>query len=217
MASAPFRPEAIALETKPSPVAASPPANTLGIFVLPRESTAIRPSPEAEFSGRKERSALSPTARIKASAWIISTAFRRVGNLRTAEFLDALKDISFRYATAGGLSVGLDDVIVPREKEGIINTAQKNVDQVESQYQNGIITQGERYNKVIDLWTSASNRVADRLMETLQKSKDGFNSLFMMVDSGARGSREQVRQLAGGDFQVLTEIDPGTWQGAETG
>jgi DNA-directed RNA polymerase subunit beta' len=128
---------------------------------------------------------------------IISTAFRRVGNLHSAEFLDKLKDIGFRYATAGGLSVGLDDVIVPREKEGIINTAQKNVDQVEGQYQNGIITQGERYNKVIDLWTSASNRVADRLMETLQKSKDGFNSLYMMVDSGARGSREQVRQLAG--------------------
>ncbi|HEX9007479.1 MAG TPA: DNA-directed RNA polymerase subunit beta', partial [Bacteroidota bacterium] len=128
---------------------------------------------------------------------IISTAFRKVGNLHTAEFLDKLKDIGFRYATAGGLSVGLDDVIVPREKENIINTAQKNVDQVESQYLNGIITQGERYNKVIDLWTSASNRVADRLMETLQKSKEGFNSLFMMVDSGARGSREQVRQLAG--------------------
>ena len=128
---------------------------------------------------------------------IISTAFRRVGNLQTAGFLDKLKDIGFRYATKGGLSVGLDDVIVPKEKEAIINTAQKTVDQVEGQYQNGIITQGERYNKVIDLWTSASNRVADRLMETLQKSKDGFNSLFMMVDSGARGSREQVRQLAG--------------------
>ena len=128
---------------------------------------------------------------------IIATVFRKVGNLQTAEFLDKLKEIGFRYATYGGLSVGLDDVIVPREKETLINSAQAEVDKVENQYLNGIITQGERYNKVIDLWTSTSNKVADRLMETLQRSKDGFNSLFMMVDSGARGSREQVRQLAG--------------------
>jgi DNA-directed RNA polymerase subunit beta' len=128
---------------------------------------------------------------------IISTVFRRVGNLQTAEFLDSLKDTGFRYATYGGLSVGLDDVIVPREKETLIHSAQSEVDKVENQYLNGIITQGERYNKVIDLWTSTSNKVADRLMDTLQRSKDGFNSLFMMVDSGARGSREQVRQLAG--------------------
>ncbi len=128
---------------------------------------------------------------------IIATVFRKVGNLQTAEFLDKLKEIGFRYATYGGLSVGLDDVIVPKEKETLINTAQSEVDKVENQYLNGIITQGERYNKVIDLWTSTSNKVADRLMETLQRSKDGFNSLFMMVDSGARGSREQVRQLAG--------------------
>ena len=128
---------------------------------------------------------------------IIATAFRRVGNLKTAEFLDRLKDIGFRYATAGGLSVGLDDVMIPKEKEEIISRAQKAVDQVENQYINGIITQGERYNKVIDIWTASSHRVTDKLVETLQRSKEGFNSLFMMVDSGARGSKEQVRQLAG--------------------
>ncbi len=128
---------------------------------------------------------------------IISTAFRKVGNLRTAEFLDQLKDIGFRYATFGGISVGLDDVIVPQEKEALIRNAQAEVDKVENQYLQGIITEGERYNKVIDLWTSTSQRVADRLLETLARSKSGFNSLFMMVDSGARGSREQVRQLAG--------------------
>ncbi len=128
---------------------------------------------------------------------IIASAFRRVGNLKTAEFLDRLKDIGFRYATAGGLSVGLDDVMIPKEKEDIIARAQKAVDQVENQYSNGIITQGERYNKVIDIWTASSHRVTDKLVETLQRSKDGFNSLFMMVDSGARGSKEQVRQLAG--------------------
>jgi DNA-directed RNA polymerase subunit beta' len=128
---------------------------------------------------------------------IIATAFRRVGNLKTAEFLDRLKDIGFRYATAGGLSVGLDDVMIPKEKEDIIARAQKAVDQVENQYVNGIITQGERYNKVIDIWTASSHRVTDKLVDTLQRSKEGFNSLYMMVDSGARGSKEQVRQLAG--------------------
>jgi DNA-directed RNA polymerase subunit beta' len=128
---------------------------------------------------------------------IIGTAFRRVGNMRTAEFLDRLKEMGFRYATAGGLSVGLDDVTIPQEKDEIIGKAQKDVDQVDSQYSRGFITKGERYNKVIDIWTRATNKVAEKLFESLQKNRAGFNSLFMMVDSGARGSKEQVRQLAG--------------------
>ena len=128
---------------------------------------------------------------------IISTSFRRVGNLKTAEFLDDLKNIGFRYATKGGLSVGLDDVVIPKEKDEIIQKAQKSVDEVDSQWSRGFITRGERYNKVIDIWTRATSRVADRLFESLSKSRDGFNSLYMMVDSGARGSKEQVRQLAG--------------------
>ncbi len=128
---------------------------------------------------------------------IISTSFRRVGNLKTAGFLDDLKNIGFRYATKGGLSVGLDDVVIPKEKDEIIAKAQKSVDEVDSQWSRGFITRGERYNKVIDIWTRATSRVADRLFESLSKSRDGFNSLFMMVDSGARGSKEQVRQLAG--------------------
>jgi DNA-directed RNA polymerase subunit beta' len=128
---------------------------------------------------------------------IIATSFRRVGNLKTAEFLDQLKDIGFRYATQGGLSVGIDDVVIPKEKDEIINKAQKSVDEVDSQYARGFITRGERYNKVIDIWTRATSRVADRLFESLSRSREGFNSLYMMVDSGARGSKEQVRQLAG--------------------
>ncbi len=128
---------------------------------------------------------------------IIGTAFRRVGNLRTAEFLDQLKDIGFRYATAGGLSVSIDDVVVPPEKDVIISRAQKNVDEVETQYSRGFITRGERYNKVIDIWTRATTKVAEKLFDSLQHSREGFNSLYMMVDSGARGSKEQVRQLAG--------------------
>jgi DNA-directed RNA polymerase subunit beta' len=128
---------------------------------------------------------------------IIASAFRKVGNLKTAEFLDRLKDIGFNYAMTGGLSVSLDDVTIPKEKEEIITKAQKNVDEVYSQYTRGFITNGERYNKVIDIWTRATTRVAERLFDSLQHHRDGFNSLYMMVDSGARGSKEQVRQLAG--------------------
>ncbi|HSQ75440.1 MAG TPA: DNA-directed RNA polymerase subunit beta', partial [Bacteroidota bacterium] len=128
---------------------------------------------------------------------IIASSFRSVGNLKTAEFLDQLKDIGFRYATQGGLSVGIDDVVIPKEKDEIIQKAQKSVDEVESQYARGFITKGERYNKVIDIWTRATSRVSDRLIDSLSRSREGFNSLYMMVDSGARGSKEQVRQLAG--------------------
>lgn len=128
---------------------------------------------------------------------IIATAFRRVGNLKTAEFLDRLKEIGFNYAMKGGLSVSLDDVTIPKEKEEIISKAQKTVDEVYGQYTRGFITNGERYNKVIDIWTRATTRVAERLFESLQHHRGGFNSLYMMVDSGARGSKEQVRQLAG--------------------
>ncbi|MBI5473650.1 MAG: DNA-directed RNA polymerase subunit beta' [Ignavibacteriae bacterium] len=128
---------------------------------------------------------------------IIATSFRRVGNLKTAEFLDRLKELGFRYATRGGLSVSLEDVQVPQEKGAIIAKAQKSVDEVYTQYTRGFITNGERYNKVIDIWTRATTRVAEKLFESLQHSRDGFNSLYMMVDSGARGSKEQVRQLAG--------------------
>ncbi len=128
---------------------------------------------------------------------IIATSFRRVGNLKTAEFLDRLKELGFRYATRGGLSVSLEDVQVPKEKGEIITKAQKSVDEVYTQYTRGFITNGERYNKVIDIWTRATTRVAEKLFESLQHSRNGFNSLYMMVDSGARGSKEQVRQLAG--------------------
>ncbi|MEI8134593.1 MAG: DNA-directed RNA polymerase subunit beta' [bacterium] len=128
---------------------------------------------------------------------IISMCFRNVGILQTVEFLDKLKEMGFFYATKGGISVSLSDIVVPKEKDEIINKAQAQVDDVQDKYLNGFITTGERYNKVIDIWTRATNRVADKLFETLAHDRDGFNPLYMMVDSGARGSKEQVRQLAG--------------------
>ncbi len=128
---------------------------------------------------------------------IIATTFRSVGNLKTVEFLDRLKDLGFSYAMRGGLSVALSDIIVPKEKDEIIAKARKQVDDVQDKYLNGFITSGEKYNKVIDIWTRATNRTADKLFDALQHDRDGFNPLYMMVDSGARGSKEQVRQLAG--------------------
>lgn len=128
---------------------------------------------------------------------IVQVAFRICGNLRTAEFLDNLKDIGFRYATESGLSVSVGDVIIPKEKDEVIAKALKDVDNVQNQYYRGFITNGERYNKVIDIWTRTTNKVAERLFDAMQHDRDGFNSLYMMVDSGARGSKEQVRQLAG--------------------
>ena len=128
---------------------------------------------------------------------IISTTFRKCGNLRTAQFLDRMKTLGFTYAMMGGLSVSIADITIPREKEELIQKAQKEVDAIENRYQNGVLTNGERYNQVIDLWTRTTSRVAEKLFESIQNSKEGFNSIYMMIDSGARGSKEQVRQLAG--------------------
>ena len=127
----------------------------------------------------------------------ISKVFKKVGNVKTVKFLDDLKDIGFRNAMKGGLSVNLDDIVIPEAKEKIIESAQKKVDMVEKSRMRGLITEGERYNKVIDIWTHATNEVKSELMNTLRTSVEGFNSLHMMIDSGARGSQDQVSQLAG--------------------
>lgn len=128
---------------------------------------------------------------------IIGMCFRAVGLARTVEFLDDLKNIGFSYATAGGLSVSITDVLIPNDKESIIESAQKKIDEIEFAYQNGLISSGERYNKIIDTWSYATNKVADKLYTELQKAKEGFNPFWMMLDSQARGSKEQIRQLAG--------------------
>ncbi|MGA2296168.1 MAG: DNA-directed RNA polymerase subunit beta' [FCB group bacterium] len=128
---------------------------------------------------------------------IIGICFRKAGLAKTVEFLDALKDIGFKYATRGGLSVSIADVIIPKDKTIIINQAQTKIDEIESAYQNGVISSGERYNKIIDTWSTATNRVADKLYSELSNAQDGFNTFWMMLDSQARGSKEQIRQLAG--------------------
>lgn len=128
---------------------------------------------------------------------IIADAYNIVGSHRTVQFLDDLKDLGFTYAMKGGITIGLDDVIVPEEKEDLVEKSNAEVDRIRNLYEKGVITDGERYNKVIDVWTRTTNQVAEHLFDHLRQSMQGFNPVFMMADSGARGSREQIRQLAG--------------------
>ncbi|GMV07952.1 MAG: DNA-directed RNA polymerase subunit beta' [Gemmatimonadota bacterium] len=123
--------------------------------------------------------------------------FTKVGLKATTEFLDALKDFGFRYATMGGISVGIEDMEVPGEKSEILKDADEQVTRFQRAYASGFISNGERYNKVIDTWTHANNDVADAMVRHLERSKDGFNPVYMMMTSGARGNRDQMRQLAG--------------------
>ena len=114
--------------------------------------------------------------------------------------LDGLKDLGFLYATKAGVSIGVDDMVIPARKQEIVENARKSVLEVERQRLDGAITHGERHNKIIDIWHRATENVSDEMfaeMKRVEAERDEFNPIFMMADSGARGSKEQVRQLAG--------------------
>ncbi|MDG2241735.1 MAG: DNA-directed RNA polymerase subunit beta' [Longimicrobiales bacterium] len=128
---------------------------------------------------------------------IVFDSFENAGLGRTTEFLDDLKNFGFRYATMGGISVGIADLEVPMEKADILKEADEQIARFQKAYSSGFISNGERYNKVIDTWTHANNDVADAMVRHLEQSKDGFNPVYMMMSSGARGNRDQMRQLAG--------------------
>jgi len=128
---------------------------------------------------------------------LVSDCYARLGSEITSDLLDDLKNLGFRYATQAGFTVGIDDVRIPPEKDVIIAKARGEVDDINTAYRNGAITEGERYNKVIDTWTHATTEVEQVTFEGLSRDRDGFNPIFMMADSGSRGNREQVRQLAG--------------------
>ena len=128
---------------------------------------------------------------------LVAESFDELGLERTIRFLDDLKEIGFKYATMSGLTVGMDDLLIPPEKAEMIDKAAVEVQRIVQQYEEGDITDGERYNKVIDTWTRTTAEIGDLMMEALRKDRSGFNPIFMMTDSGSRGSREQVRQLAG--------------------
>ena len=128
---------------------------------------------------------------------IVGEAFQRAGNYKTVQFLDELKDIGFGYATSSGQTIGLDDVIIPEEKQQLVDRAMDEVEDVNQKAADEILTEGERYNKVIDIWTHTTNAVAETMMTRMAKDRSGFNNVYMMADSGARGSRDQIKQLAG--------------------
>ena len=115
----------------------------------------------------------------------------------TAEFLDKIKDMGFTFAFKGGLSFSLGDIIIPSEKVDMIDSANKDVDSIISNYNMGLITNNERYNQVIDVWTSSNAALTELAMKRIREDQQGFNSVYMMLDSGARGSKEQIRQLTG--------------------
>ncbi len=128
---------------------------------------------------------------------LVFESYRRAGLASTVQFLDMLKEFGFRYATMGGVSIGVEDLEIPAEKASLLHDAEARVERFQRAYATGQITFGERYNKVIDAWTHANNDIADAMVKTMQRSKGGFNPVFMMFDSGSRGSRDQIRQLAG--------------------
>src|SRR5262245_35530582 len=128
---------------------------------------------------------------------LVLACYSKLGSELTSDLLDSLKDLGFQYATQGAFTVGIDDVRIPPEKDGIIGSARSDVDRINSAYRSGAITEGERYNKVIDTWTHATTGVEQVTFDGLSRDRDGFNPIFMMADSGSRGNREQIRQLAG--------------------
>ncbi len=128
---------------------------------------------------------------------IISLVLKKTGTSKTAKFLDDIKDLGFKMAFQGGLSFNLDDVIVPAEKDALMEEGYQQVDEVMNNYNMGFITNNERYNQIIDIWTHTNAKLTQTLLKQLSADKQGFNPVYMMLDSGARGSKEQIRQLSG--------------------
>ncbi|HEX3625231.1 MAG TPA: DNA-directed RNA polymerase subunit beta' [Verrucomicrobiae bacterium] len=130
---------------------------------------------------------------------LIWKCYKYAGHDKTVVMLDKLKELGFREATKSGASIGIDDMIVPKERDEQIAAAQKQIKEVEKQYRKGVITPGERYNKIVDIWTHCTDQISSVMFDTLKanQGKKEYNPVYLMVDSGARGNKQQVRQLAG--------------------
>jgi len=144
----------------------------------------------------------------KAISNVINACYRNLGLKKTVVFADRLMYTGFRFATTAGISIGVNDMVVPEDKESILSKAESEVKEIQDQYSSGLVTEGERYNKVVDIWSHTNDQVAGAMMEKLgletvkdadgkDVEQDSFNSIYMMADSGARGSAAQIRQLAG--------------------
>ena len=128
---------------------------------------------------------------------IIADVIKAVSMARACSFLDGIKNLGYRQSYLAGLSFNLDDIIIPKEKEAIVQKGQDEVDQIKANYEMGFITDNERYNQVIDAWTHVNNNLGDILMKEMIEADQGFNAVYMMLDSGARGSKDQIKQLSG--------------------
>ena len=153
-------------------------------------------------------SVLNRALKKKEISKLINTSFRKCGLRATVVFADKLMQSVFRLATRAGISIPVDDMLIPDVKKTMIATAEAEVKQIEQQYASGLVTAGERYNKVVDIWGKTSDEVGKAMMDQLkvepvtkrdgtQGTQESFNAIYMMADSGARGSAAQIRQLAG--------------------
>ena len=128
---------------------------------------------------------------------LVNETYLTAGNQKTVTFLDKLKNLGFDAATKAGISIAISDILIPDKKHDIIDEAQKEVDDIQDKFKRHVLTDGERYNKVIDIWTHATNNIAAAMMDGMESNDQGFNPVYMMADSGARGSQDQIKQLAG--------------------
>ena len=147
--------------------------------------------PEIPFS------AINRVMKKKELGALVDTSVLKAGTKATVIFADRLKDMGFEYATKAGISIGIKDMVIPKEKGRLLNKAEKALQEIQEQYTKGLITDGERHNKVVDTWASVTDEAADEMFSGLQEDRDGFSPIYMMADSGSRGSAQQIRQLAG--------------------
>jgi DNA-directed RNA polymerase subunit beta' len=144
-----------------------------------------------------EISFVNSTMNKKLLTEIIGECYKIAGNFKTIATLDEIKNLGFEFAFKSGISIAIDDIHIPEKKEIILENALKEVEGIQEKYERHVLTEGERYNKVIDVWTHATGDVANEMFKELENDNQGFNPLFMMADSGARGSQDQIKQLAG--------------------
>jgi DNA-directed RNA polymerase subunit beta' len=178
-------------------------------YVPPREAVAPQPRWLRTTVGRVLFNSILPRKVVaemgfrddlmkkKTLSELVLQSYRLAGLAETVTFLDRLKEFGFRFATQGGVSIGIEDLEIPTEKAELLSEADARVKRFQRAYNTGQITFGERYNKVIDAWTHANNDVAEAMVNHMRQSRGGFNPVYMMFDSGSRGSRDQIRQLAG--------------------
>ena len=148
----------------------------------------------------KEMPYINGLLKKKGLGQLVQYCYLKLGLEKTVRMLDEVKALGFQYATRAGISIGIEDLLIPSEKGKLVESAEREVLKVEGQYQEGAITKGERYNKVIEIWSNVTEKVADEMIRGIEtQNKEGieFNPIYIMADSGARGSKQQIRQLAG--------------------